>query len=178
MTLQSIRRPILLLPGVLLVLIWVAARGQAPAPLSIPTLPGVGFAIIGIAPGETALRLNALNSGPVVPVQDPAGCQVTLQFHDSEGQMVKERVIPGLPPGAATFLDLSRDELPRRWGGGPRGFGPFCISATLGCQSRSRDPSPFQLQHPAERGGFRQRDCTRAFSSTLSTMEAGITKTP
>jgi hypothetical protein len=62
MTLQSIRKPTRFLPAVLLVLIWIAAMGQALAPIGIPTLPGVGFATIGIASGET-LRLNALNSG-------------------------------------------------------------------------------------------------------------------
>jgi hypothetical protein len=33
-------------------------------------------------------------------------------LYDSEGQLLKESAIPGLQPGKATFLDLSRDELP------------------------------------------------------------------
>src|SRR5438034_11580907 len=84
-------RGVLLVPGVLLLLMWIAAKGQAPAPNgAIPTLPGVGFAMIGMAPGET-LRLNALNSAPAVPLQAPAGCQVPLQTYDPQGPLVTAR---------------------------------------------------------------------------------------
>lgn len=108
MTLESIRKQPLFLPLVS-ALIWLAARAQ-PTPVSIPTQPGLGFGMFGLARSQSA-RVNALNSGPVVPIQDPAGCQVTLQFFDAGGQMVKQSSA-GLEPGKAAFLELSRDELP------------------------------------------------------------------
>jgi hypothetical protein len=110
MTLDLLRKPPLFRPVAWLALIWIAASAQSPPPASIPTLPGLGFAMLSIAPGQSA-RLNALNSGPVIPVQDASGCQVTLTFFDGGGQMVKRKSIAGLEPGKAALLDLSRDEL-------------------------------------------------------------------
>ena len=71
--------------------------------------PGVGFAIVGIAAGETA-RVNALNLG-IGSLPGPSGCTVTLQFLDAEGQLLQQRVVT-LTAGRAAFLDVRRDGLP------------------------------------------------------------------
>jgi hypothetical protein len=111
MILDSIRKPPLFRPVAGLALIWIATSAQSPPLASIPTLPGLGFPMFAIARGQSA-RLNALNSGPVVPIQDASGCQVTLKFFEAGGQMVKQASIASLEPGKAAFLDLGRDELP------------------------------------------------------------------
>ena len=69
---------------------------------------GVGFAMIGIASGQSA-RVNAVNLAP----QDSANtsCSVTLQFLDVQGQPLKQSTI-NLLPGKAVSLDLRHDSLP------------------------------------------------------------------
>lgn len=108
MTRHSISKS-LIRPFAWLAPVWIAASAQQTPPASIPTQPGLGFAIFSIAPGQS-MRVNALNSGPVVPIQDPAGCQVTLAFFDSNGQKLKQASIAGLEPGKAAHLDISREE--------------------------------------------------------------------
>jgi len=68
--------------------------------------PGVGFAMVGIAPGQTA-RVNALNLGKA---QSPrsSSCNVTLQFLDSKGQVLKEATLD-VQAGSSGSLDLTWD---------------------------------------------------------------------
>lgn len=90
-----------------------ACFGVATACISIPRAaecqrsPGVGFPMIGIADGESA-RVNALNLGTGQYMR-ASSCSVTLQFLDSQGQVLKEKVV-SLPAGKASFLDLSWDK--------------------------------------------------------------------
>ena len=70
--------------------------------------PGVGFAIVGIAAGETE-RVNALNLGNGSRTGH-SSCAVTLQFLDIQGKSLKKSVTT-LSPGSATSLDLRRDEI-------------------------------------------------------------------
>lgn len=74
-----------------------------------PSQLGLGFAMIGIASGESA-RVNALNMGTGLQGQN-SSCSVTLQFLDAQGQLLKQSAIT-LQPGKAGSLDLSSDELP------------------------------------------------------------------
>jgi hypothetical protein len=69
---------------------------------------GSGFALIGIAAGQSA-RVNALNAARL----DPAGtrtCGVILQFQDSQGQVLTQSTV-SLAPGKSASLDLSYDSL-------------------------------------------------------------------
>jgi hypothetical protein len=70
--------------------------------------PGVGFAMVGIASGQTA-RLNALNLAAADPA-NPTSCGVTLQFLDTQANILKQ-VTVNLLPGNATSLDLNQTEL-------------------------------------------------------------------
>jgi hypothetical protein len=73
--------------------------------------PGVGFAIVGIAAGQTA-SVDVVNLAQLNPsTRTPPGCGVTLQFLDDHGRSVKQ-TIATLQPGKAVSLDLRRDELP------------------------------------------------------------------
>ena len=71
-----------------------------------PYQPGVGFAMIGMATGQT-VRLHALNLGTGSSASDPR-CNVTLQFLDANGQVLKQAV-PTIRPGKAAYLDLRGD---------------------------------------------------------------------
>ena len=88
----------------------------------LPTSPGVGFAMVGIAPGQTA-RITALNVGPGGPVSPsgvaPGNCGggVKFEFYGAAGELLKRTVINNLQPGKAAFLDLSHNELPKGSGG-------------------------------------------------------------
>ena len=73
-----------------------------------PYQPGVGFAIVGLASGQS-LRVNALNLGTGSSAPE-SRCTVTLQFLDANGQALKQTVAT-LRPGKAAFLDLGRDEV-------------------------------------------------------------------
>ena len=71
--------------------------------------PGVGFAIVGVATGQSA-RVNALNLGSMSSTAD-SSCSVTLQFLDTQGQQLKQSVVT-LGSGKGASLDLSRDQAP------------------------------------------------------------------
>jgi hypothetical protein len=84
----------------------------------LPTSPGVGFAMVGVVPGQT-VRLIALNAGPGGPALPsgvaPGSCGggVTFEFYGVGGELLKKTVINNLEPGKAAFLDLSHNELPK-----------------------------------------------------------------
>src|SRR5579862_7965413 len=76
----------------------------------LPTSPGLGFAMVGIAPGQTA-RINALNVGPGGRVLPRSGVEtgscgggVTFEFYGAAGELLKKTVINNLPPGKTAFL--------------------------------------------------------------------------
>jgi hypothetical protein len=91
--------------------VFLAAQSGAQTPPSVPTAPGVGFAMQGFALGET-LRLVVLNAGNTVFPPAPTQCRPILQFYDSQGQLIKQKTVSDLAPGSADMLDMSRDELP------------------------------------------------------------------
>ena len=108
---ESGLRPILRTAYFLTIFSWMAANGQPPTPLLPPT-QGLGFAIVSLAPGQS-MRINAFNQFPGPGLQGPAGCRISLQFYDAEGQLVIEYVVPsGLAVGKSAALDLNRDDLP------------------------------------------------------------------
>ena len=90
-------------------LIIVLALIPAGAVAQHSSQPGVGFAIISLASGQS-VRVNALNLGTISSSAD-SSCSVTLQFIDANGQMLKETSAT-LRVGKATYLDLSRDQVP------------------------------------------------------------------
>jgi hypothetical protein len=98
-----------------LVLAWLFVLTSTAVSAQSPSQPGLGFGMIGIAIGESA-RVNALNLGNALSPQD-SSCSVMLQFLDTEGQLLKQKVIT-LQAGKAASLDLGRSELPR--GNDPR----------------------------------------------------------
>ncbi len=102
--LESTHGSVVLLAGFALVLMSTvgATAGNAQSPYQ----PGVGFAMIGIATGQT-VRLNALNLGTGSSTPDPR-CNVTLQFLDANGQVMKQAVTT-IRPGKAVYLDLRGD---------------------------------------------------------------------
>ncbi len=70
--------------------------------------PGVGFGLIGIANGQS-LRVNALNLG--TRSSTPAtGCEVTLQFLNAKGVVLRESVVQ-LPAGQGASFDLHRAQV-------------------------------------------------------------------
>jgi hypothetical protein len=103
MAIVSIRSSVLVQAGLALVLISGTASAQA------PYQPGVGFAIVGIATGESAL-VSALNLGTASP-RSNTSCGVTLQFLDAQGHVLKQTVVK-LQPGKAASLGLSRETVP------------------------------------------------------------------
>jgi hypothetical protein len=66
----------------------------------LPYLHGA-FGSFSLVPGETS-RLKAYCDGSVMPV---ATCQATLEFHDSHGVLLSQRMLT-LRPGISGFLDL------------------------------------------------------------------------
>ena len=92
-----------------LVLVWLFMLISTAGSAQPPSQPGLGFGMIGIAIGESA-RINALNIGNATTTQD-SSCSVTLQFLDTEGQLLKQKVVT-LQAGKAASLDLGRGELP------------------------------------------------------------------
>jgi hypothetical protein len=106
---ESVLRPIRRTAGFLTVFACVAANAQPPTPSIAPT-QGLGFAMVGIAPGQSA-RINALNQLPSPAAPGPAACRIALQFYDAEGQLVKEYVAV-LAVGKSAAVDLNRDDLP------------------------------------------------------------------
>ena len=101
MKVKSIRDVFSLLAALVMAL--VPARAQPSSE------PGVGFAMVGIAAGQSA-RVNALNMGSRSSTQN-SSCSVTLQFLDTQGQVLKQTVVT-LRPGKSASLDLSHDQLP------------------------------------------------------------------
>jgi hypothetical protein len=81
----------------------------------VPTAPGIGFAMVRIGSGQSA-RLNALNigaSGLAGRNAGSCGGGITFEFYGADGELLKRKVVPGLKPGKAAFVELSRDELPK-----------------------------------------------------------------
>ena len=93
-------------------LVLMSTVGTTAGNAQSPYQPGVGFAMVGIATGQT-VRLNALNLGTGSAAPD-ARCNVTLQFLDVNGQVLKQTVTT-IRPGRAVFLDLrsGSEELPQ-----------------------------------------------------------------
>jgi hypothetical protein len=111
MTAESFLTAILRTAYFLTIFDGTAATAQPPTP-SIPPTQGLAFAIVGVAPGQS-LRINALNQLPGPGLQGPAGCRISLQFYDAEGQLVMEYVVPGnLAVGKSAAVDLNRDDFP------------------------------------------------------------------
>jgi hypothetical protein len=108
---ESFLRSILRIAYFLTIFNCATANAQPPTP-SIPPTQGLGFAIVGVAPGQS-VRINALNQLAGPAAQGPAGCRMSLQFYDAEGQLVLEYVVPsGLSVGKSAAVDLNRDGLP------------------------------------------------------------------
>jgi hypothetical protein len=103
MKVKSIHSAVTLLAGLVMALVPAVAHAQP------SSQPGVSFAMIGVATGQSA-RVNALNLGSRLSTQD-SSCSVTLQFLDTKGQVLKQTAVT-LPSGKATSLDLSRDAVP------------------------------------------------------------------
>jgi hypothetical protein len=106
-------------PHCLLAFVVSMMSGAEPmAAADLPTSPGVGFAMVGIASGQAA-RITALNVGPGGPVLSSGGARgscgggITFEFYGADGELLKKKVINNLLPGNAAFLDLSHDELPK-----------------------------------------------------------------
>jgi hypothetical protein len=97
-----------LFPGLWMLLV-TPCGGQTPPPA--PTAPGVGFAMQGFALGES-VRLVVVNAGNTVLPPAATSCRPSLQFYDSQGQLIKQKTVPDLAAGTADILDLGRNELP------------------------------------------------------------------
>ena len=88
---------------------------QAAAPL--PTQPGVGFAMLGVAAGQSlispsmASKLLALNTG-YTTTSSQRRCRLTFQVYDSQGQLLKEKAVADLTQGHSAMLDWNRNDLP------------------------------------------------------------------
>ncbi len=96
MALPSVRSLVSLIAFVLLSLVPASAQ------------TGSGFPMVGVASGQSA-RINVVNATPV-DASNPTSCNVTLQFMDSDGNVLKQAAV-NLQPSAATSLDLSWDDL-------------------------------------------------------------------
>lgn len=70
---------------------------------------GSGFPMVGIAAGQSA-RVNVLNAARP-DVANPTSCNLTLQFLDTNGNLLKQSTV-NLQPGTAASLDLSWGDLP------------------------------------------------------------------
>ncbi len=118
----------------------MAAYAQPPTP-AIPPTQGLGFPIVGVAPGQS-IRINALNQTPSLALQGQAGCRISLQFYDAEGQLVTESVVSVLAVGKSAALDLNRDDLP--------GDGRLSLRAVLAFgYTGGANPPPLLLQQTA-----------------------------
>jgi hypothetical protein len=82
--------------GVLVFVVSIMSGSKPMAAADLPTSPGVGFAMVGIAPGQTA-RVTALNVGPGGPVLPsgaaPGSCGggVTFEFYGAAGELLKKK---------------------------------------------------------------------------------------
>jgi hypothetical protein len=77
--------------------------------VSAPAQTGSGFPVVGIAAGQSA-RINVLNAARPDPA-NPTSCNVTLQFMDTNGKLLKQTAV-NLQPGAGGGLDFGWAELP------------------------------------------------------------------
>ena len=140
MIVESVLGTILHSAYFLFIIICMAANAQPPVP-SIPPTQGLGFAVVGIAPGQSA-RINALNQSPSPAVQGPAACRIALQFYDAQGLLLKEYLVAGLAVGKSAAVDLNRDDLP--------GSDRFSLRAVLAFgYSGGANPPPQLLQQTA-----------------------------
>ncbi|MBZ5608576.1 MAG: hypothetical protein LAP38_09975 [Acidobacteriia bacterium] len=72
---------------------------------SVPRSGDVDFGLAGITPLDTA-RINAFCSDDQdVPGRLPAECDVTFEFHDAQGRLLKQTRMT-LQPGTAGFAEL------------------------------------------------------------------------
>ncbi len=76
--------------------------------VSLLAQTGSGFAVIGIASGQSA-HINGLNEA-IADSAKPGSCSVTFQFLDSSGKVLKQASV-NLQPGTSDGLDLSFDEI-------------------------------------------------------------------
>ena len=75
---------------------------------------GAGFAVVGVAAGQTA-RINVVNEAPAKGPESMAlPCRVTLQFFGAEGELLKERSIDDFGAGKIAFLDLGPGDRPEK----------------------------------------------------------------
>lgn len=97
------------MPGRLYALVALAA-----VVTSAQAQPGLGFGLLSLAEGQ-GLRVNALNLG--TRTSTPAsGCEVTLQFLDDKGTVLRERVVRLLAGrgGSLELHGLQAAERPER----------------------------------------------------------------
>ena len=97
MTLSPLRRSVCFIAIALTTLVSASAQ------------TGSGFPMVGIASGQSA-RVNALNAARQ-DTANPTSCNLTLQFLDTNGNLLKQSTV-NLQPGAAASLDLSWGDLP------------------------------------------------------------------
>ena len=80
---------------------------------------GAGFAVVGVAAGQTA-RINVYNEAvgaKPVPGQDSGSalpCRVVMQFFGAEGELLKERTIDDFGAGKIAFLDFGPGDRPEK----------------------------------------------------------------
>jgi hypothetical protein len=77
----------------------------APAQTISSSAPGsaVTTGIVGVTITQTA-RLNVLNLQAVIPGVAAVMCPATLEFYDDAGALLKELVVPNIPPATAASL--------------------------------------------------------------------------
>ena len=102
MGVEFLRRLDSLLLVLLIMLAAVPARSQTANP------PGVGFALVGIAVGQSA-GVNVVNLA-APDTANASSCSVNLQFLDPQGAVLKQTTV-NLMPGTASTLNLSYAEL-------------------------------------------------------------------
>jgi len=103
-------QPVLWLVVAASVVISAIGQAQPPEPSNFPA-HGLGFDLMGVAPGQSA-RINVLNQAVSPAPEGPAGCRIALQFYDAQGQLLRELIIPRLGMGQSASLDLNRDDFP------------------------------------------------------------------
>ena len=106
-TLMNQRTILAVLAAAAATLLWPALRVKAFTPQPDPP----AFGMIGIDAFAT-LRVNALCAEGPLPLDVPPGpCNVTLEFHDITGRVLKQ-MTKTLAPGEGTFLDLRGSDMP------------------------------------------------------------------
>jgi hypothetical protein len=81
---------------------------QTPTPTF---LQAVTTGIVSFSTSQTA-QLNVLNINPVVGTTGATAtvCTVQLEFHDSQGALLKQLLVDNIAPGASASLTLTRAE--------------------------------------------------------------------